>query len=284
MNTTQMNTTPTTPTTLPQTTLDAADKGNWRDAASTLIAHKIAAGLPFSSGEIAAELRAGRPDLPFGAMTLGDYIRDLFYTGGMDLYEDASGVIPPCQVPRTTQGIGRTPAGKQVFVYGPDPSVCLAHDFEVDIPLPPGVPSLPPGVSSPPWSMASKSIPMQVVAPSAPTPAKTPVSITGAFAPRALPNATVHTDNRLCVPRGAFEGYMLATNHVMRGGDPVYTRFEGNDLVISTTQLPGTAKYDLAKDRGRVLVTSPSAPFTPGDRYRIYIEHGELRVDISIPC
>jgi len=268
---------------LPKSVLAAADTKNWRAAVSAFIAHKIESNLPFSSGELAAELRTHRPDLAFSVIALGDFVRDMFYAGAMDLYDDGmGGLVPPCQIPCTTQGIGRTPAGQIVFVYGPDPVTCQGHPFEVDIPLPGvasnsnPVQSLPSNGGTPAALTAQSS---GVHPPSGQT--RTPVQVTGSAAPGTIPNATVHIDGRLCVARGAFEAFVLALNHVMRGGDPVYVRFDGNTLVISLDAKPGTAKYDLAKYRGRVLVTPPNLPLQPGDKYAITVDGGELKVDLS---
>jgi hypothetical protein len=273
--------------TMPNDVTNAASSGDWRNAVNALVTHKIENGLPFSSGELAAELRTQFPSLRFSVTGLGDHVRDLFYGGGMDLYDDGmGGLIPPCQIPRTTQGLGRTPAGQMVFVYGPDQQTCDNHPFEVDIPIPGNQNTSQNAISTPKPSALPAAQPVGALPGGTQPPAqdgytRTPVQITGQAAPRAIPKASVHTDRRLCVPRGAFEAFVLTLNHVMRGGDPVYIRFDGDTLIVTLDPQPGTSKYDLAVTRGRVLVTHPSTPFQPGDKYTIEVDGDELKVDLS---
>lgn len=268
-------------TAMPNDVTNAASSGDWRGAVNALITHKIGNGSPFSSGELAAELRTNFPSLRFSATGLGDHVRDLFYGGGMDLYDDGTGgLVPPCQIPRTTQGLGRTPAGQTVFVYGPDQQSCNNHPFEVDIPTP-GQQNITQNAPLPLPAQPVAALPGGVHPPAQNGYTRAPIQITGQSAPKALPNASVHTDRRLCVPRGAFEAFVLTLNHVMRGGDPVYIRFDGDTLVVTLDPQPGTSKYDLATTRGRVLVTHPSTPFQPGDKYAIEVDGDELRVDLS---
>jgi hypothetical protein len=267
-----------------QAVQDAVQANNWRDAVKSMISERIAQNRCFSSGELAAELRTECPALSFSVRSLGDYVRDMFYAGGMELYDDGQGgMVPPCQIPCITQGIGRTPSGQTVFVYGPDPGACAAHNFEVDIPAPPGQQV---SVSSAPAVAAfssNTSAPVAFPSNTSVAPSNTPVVITGAQAPQALPQATVHTDARLCVPRGAFEALVQALQHVMRGGDPVYTSLNGNLLELRLDAQPGYTKYDLSATRGRVLITHAATAFNPGDKYRITIVQDTLQIDLSQP-
>lgn len=252
-----------------QSVQNAVSAGNWREAVDALVQERISQNLCFSSGELVAELRTNFPSLSFSARNLGDYVRDLFYAGGMGFYDDGNGdVVQPCQIPRMTQGLGRTPAGQTVFVYGPDPTACQNHDFEVDIPSPPGNP------------------PIQMIFPGNVAVAALPsnLTITGSRAPKDPLHATVHTDSRLCVPRGAFEALVDKLQHVMRGGDPVYICFNNSLVELRLDPQPGYTKYDLSTTRGRVLVTHPSTLLIPGDKYSVTVLQDTLQIDLSQPA
>lgn len=252
---------------------------SWRQAVNELIDHKISRGECFSSGEVAAILRTHRPDLRFSVTTLGEHVRDLFYTGGMALYTDNGGMlVSPCQVPRTTQGLGRTPAGQTVFVYGPNHAECMSHHFEVDIPRP-GQKAQTKVVNVTPQSL-----------PTPPPPAlpsdsnsKTPVVISGSKAPSQDDlTATVHTDRRLCIPRRAFEYFVEKSGHLLRGGDSVSVSYDGNQITVTMKPTPSSIEYNLALTRGRILLVSPdsSKPFVPGDKYDIQVTSDALVIDL----
>lgn len=247
---------------------------DWRSAASALCDWYIEHNRCFSSGEIAYELRTHRPDLAFSVRTLGEHIRDLFYAGGMKDYVDGYGDSNyPLQVPRTTQGLSRTPAGVEVFVYCPDQTEGFAHHFEVDIPKPGGQPQ-----------------PAQRQRPATPpaTPAQPPqpgVTITGSANGKLT--ATVHADRRLCISRGTFEVFVHRTGKPMRGGDPVHIRFDPNGDKVQVTLDPdpngGSVSYDLGATRGRVLFPSQGQPFNPGDTFTVIVDKDSLTVDLSNP-
>lgn len=100
-----------------QSVQNAVSAGNWREAVDALVQERISQNLCFSSGELVVELRTNFPSLSFSARNLGDYVRDLFYAGGMGFYDDGNGdVVQPCQIPRMTQGLGRTPARLFKFI------------------------------------------------------------------------------------------------------------------------------------------------------------------------
>jgi hypothetical protein len=270
---------------------------DWRNAANYLVDYKIQQGMCFSSGEIVAELRTHRPTLRFSATNLGEHIRDLFYSGGMPHYDDASGIqYPVQQVPRTTQGLARTPAGVTVFVYGPSQMAGSSHHFEVDIPSPQR--SVPGGKAhthphyAPTHQVTLQSQPgtgqvsatLQPSATPTPPPApKQPIQIQ-AQKHKSL-EAHVIKDRRLCIPRPAFEAFVHKSGKPLVGGKPVHIVFDGDILAVTLIPGMGSRPYDLSNSRGRIFVTAPSSrqPFTPGARFQIDVSKHCLTVDLSKP-
>jgi len=76
---------------------------------------------------------------------------------------------------------------------------------------------------------------------------------------------------------------VAAVGHILRGGDPIYLRWEQDQLIVSLDSVSNSTKYDLARQRGRVLVAHPTTPFTPGDTYQIELDtqNKELVIDLS---
>jgi len=262
---------------------------SWETAAMDLVRNYMENGECFSSGEIAREIRIHRPDLRFSVLKLGSYIRDQFYADAMGMYNIQGNTVFPVQVPRTTQGNGRTPAGVQVFVYGPDSAACFIHDFEVDIPDPRAAQSdgAPRGVT-PTQSGYPSSIPGMTMGRPQPTPPPTPKSVKTGVPINPRPankplKATVHNDRRVCVTREAFEAFVHAAGAALRGGVPVYLSFENGAASITLDQVPGSKPYSLATDRGRILFASPDSPFNPGDAYRVTVTKNNLTVDLTTP-
>lgn len=260
---------------------------DWRAATDALVAHIIEEGECFSSGEIARHLRLASPGLRFSVPNIGEYVRDQFYAGSMPEYEVSDpygGVdeVPVSQVPRVTQGLYpmRTPAGVSVFVYAPDQSDGDGHDFEVYVPKP--------GETDEPQPVTPPQIPLAAPAtPGTPASGKAPVSIQGSVKPSlsaADYKATVNSENRLCITRQAFEACVHMGGKPMKGGDPIFISFVGNDVNISQTPIgvPDEGAYSLATERGRVLFTAqdPGNPFVPGTVYSLSIGPGIIKVDI----
>jgi hypothetical protein len=263
---------------------------SWRTLANDLIDFLISEGACFSSGEVARWLRIHMPNERFSVPTLGEHVRDLFYAGGMGMYPDDGYGSPvyPSQVPRTTQGLGRTPAGVQVFVYCPDQNDGFNHPFEVDIPFPGGQPTSYPTVPTPGGQAMQHPPAQQVHMPTQPAKPKQPVKITGSAAPTkyATIQAKVHDDRRLCIPRSAFELYVHFTGQPMKGGDPVFVSMSKDKVLVSlqaTNALTSvaTTTYDLSTTRGRVLIPHPANPFTPGDVYDVTVASDGLTVDLT---
>lgn len=237
--------------------MSATNVTDWKQVARDHIFDLIAAGSCFSSGEVAKHLRENHTELRFSVRALGEYVRDLWYTGQMPSTDDGYGnQWPMNQVPRITTGISRTPPGMQVFVYGCDTQECLQHPFEVDIP----------------------SFGQPTPSPVANPPIQPGVSIQGSAVIGSLV-AKVHTDGRLCIPRAAFESYVHATGKPMQGGQAVYVTVNSEEvLTVSLEDKPGASTYDLSRTRGRVLIAHPR--FTPGDRYEIQVDEDALSVDL----
>lgn len=253
-----------------------ASSPDWRTAAADLIGFWIGEGRCFSSGEVASALRVHRTDLRFSVPNLGEHIRDLFYGGSMPEYADdgdpnGTGSLPtlPVMVPRFTVGKfpDRTPAGVQVFVYGPNMAACDGHDFEVFIPNP-----------SKNETMADAPAP----APTKPEPArgsvKTPVTIGGAKHPIGDVTATVWPDARLGIPRAAFEMAVHLSGTPIKGGDPVFVTCGANEAVVTLADAAGAVRYDLWTTQGRIAFANPVKPFTPGDTFKLDITAGKIVV------
>ena len=301
-----------TGTTTPASVLATAS--NWRDATTSLVGWLVANDRCFSSGEVAAYVRTFRPDLAFAVTRVGEYVRRWFAgdydvtgdsapaSGDFPSYDDGAGnVLFPAQVPRTTVGtcrtlVGRTvtsktPIGVTVFVYAKDAAEGFAHDFEVFIPDwddPMATRALPP---SPSVSAAATAA---TPAPAASTPAgntvrpPTPavaVVITGALKRDDLTAYVRPVDNRLCVPRAAFEAFVHLTGVPLRGGpngDPVYINFNGTTVEITLGATPGADAYHLWSARGRVAFPAKVGSFTPGDKYEVKVSANALTIDLSV--
>jgi hypothetical protein len=131
---------------------------DWMGAADALIEEAVAEGTCFSSGELSAYIRTYRPDLVFSANhDIGQHLRQRHQAGTLPHY---TGDVAVTQLPRTTLGYSHSPAGINVFVYGPDERSVNTHLFEVDIPRPGG------------------TVPADDALPPAPTQATTPVTPT----------------------------------------------------------------------------------------------------------
>lgn len=257
-----------------------ANSPNWRDAVADLISYYTANNLCFSSGEIARELRVHRTDLMFSVLNLGEHTRDLYYNGQINYEDDDGDQLPAIQVPRTTTGTGRTPAGRTVFVYGADPVDAQNHDFEVDIPNP-----------------GKKTSAASPIKPKGgyPTAVTSDGGSDGDGDGTAMTasdklgsdeiKATVHTDKRMCITRPIFDRFIAACGKPLRGGDPVWIVVEQDEARITLDEPDDdeAKKYDLSTERGRVLFTRPNDPFNPGDHYKVTITKDALVVDLSAP-
>ena len=241
------------------------NSGDWRNAVEDLLAFWTSQNRCFSSGEVAATLRIHRPDFQFKVGSVGEHIKDLFYSNMVPQYPN---VGYPLQVPRFTTGKfpQRTPAGTEVFVYGPDPITVMNHDFEIYVPFPGE-------------AFADAPAPAQVVAPQT-TPQ---VTLSHRVANSSIV-ATVQGDGRLYVSRQAFDLAVHLGVVPLKGGAPVFVKVLPDKAIITLVQDdPASVPYDLCPTRGRVRFASPdpTKPFTPGDKYRVKVGASVLEVDLT---
>ena len=104
-----------------------AGVATWQHAAKLLITFYTETSACFSAGEICRDIREARPDLRFSVFTLLGFVeaQDVRYLGQ-----------PAVTVARRTAGRTHSPVGSDALVYGPTEAEAMAHDFEVEIPLP----------------------------------------------------------------------------------------------------------------------------------------------------
>lgn len=240
-----------------------AQSPDWRTATMDLINFKVANGQAFSSGEIAAFLRQFRPDLRFSVPTLGEFIRDAYFGGTLPCYDDGQGnPVSASQVPRTTVGTGRTPAGVQVFVYAFNQADGDAHDFEVDIPAPPGAPSF----TAPQATSGGSTSPQ----PSKPRKAK---------ATSGKLEAHVWADGRVLIPRVAVDAFVHATGRTIVKGDLLHVTCDAGRIVVTMDATATSRSYNLWADQGRVATKHKDA--VPGASYPITVDNEALIVDLG---
>ena len=250
-----------------------ANSPDWRTAVGDLLAYWIGTGHCFSSGEVASALRVHRPDFRFSVPNLGEHIRDLFHGCNLPEYPDDGTGTPtaPVMSPRYTAGLypTRTPAGLQVFVYGPSAAACDAHEFEVFIPNP--------ALNE---TMASAPIP----APGVPQPVrgtvtKAPTTIGGRAATGDV-EGTVWVDGRLCIPRSAFEVAVHLAGTPIKGGDPVFVTTSATEAIVTLADRPGSTRYDLKTNGGIVAFRHTVTPFVHGTKYKLVITAGTVTVPL----
>ena len=267
----------------PTQTLQAISRGiaaaqqtgtpRWKGATEALIQLCVDLRLCFSSGELSAWMRTYRPDLRFSAARdVGPHVRSLHAAGRMPDY--ATG--PVVRATRHTGGFSHTPVGTTVYVYGPNARSAEKHRFEVEIPRP-GAP-----------------IPHPAALPPLPVQHATPLK--GRTARRARPaqappktwqdtdTARVHVDGRLCIPRRAFRTLAERLQVTLSGGDAVYVREDGDEVLISAVPLQGARRHHLVTSRGRLLFTARTgSPFPPSTRYAVQVTDKGLTLDRACP-
>ena len=246
----------------------APDPGNaiqacpdWQSAVHSLLNYLIQENACFSSGEVAAALRTFRPDLVFSVLSVGEFLRDMFYTDMLPSYEDNMGdEVYPVQVSRITQGIGRTKAGIMVFVYGIDRDTADGHDFEVDIPLPGNQATLNPDTGMP-QAYPTPDGHIEVMAP-------TTLSSENA----GLPMAYVANDTRCYLPRKVVDAYFHIIGQTVQRGTKAYVYInEEGDAVVTADPTPGAHEYALWATTGRVAFYHPDTPFREGTNYDVHV-------------
>lgn len=234
----------------------------WRDAVCAVVDNFLFERQCFSSGEVTKIIREERPDFRFSHWDIGQYLRDLYFGGVIEYQNQSNGrMIPATQVPRRTTGLSRTPAGVEVFVYGPSFSEARYHDFEVDIPRP----------------LQDLTDPYDEYG-----------TLDGEGPMRNFDDAktvaTVHADGRLCIPRSAFDKYMHETGQHIAFGDKVYIRLDRLNMkvFVNLDRRAGAKAYDLTRDRGRVKY-KPNDEFgwNPGDNFEIFVRNNGLEIDLN---
>lgn len=220
-----------------------ANAPNWRQAVTDLVELYSSNDAPFTSGHVVREIRTTRPDLAFRQRTVGEQIQDMYWTGRIT-YQGNTAV----QVPRTTTGKGRTPAGVDVFVYAPDTQEAYTLDFEIDIPSAGGGPTQVSQMST---------VPQMALPPSQ-----------GVSSPVDY-RCAVHSDNRLCVPRAVMDALSAKSGQTVSLTTEAWVSFDGDLALVSFEPTAQAVNYSLQANRGRVLFPrSKGTPFNPGVLYQ----------------
>lgn len=227
---------------------------NWREAVDLLTNQWLSANRPFSSGEVAACLRMLRSDLRFSVLSVGEHLRDRFYEGEFNFEENGDCV----QVPRRTKGLGRTPAGFEVFVYAPTETSGYEHAFEVDIPRPGETVS----------EIVAHSDEREDPAPQPPT--------------RQL-SASVHSDTRICFGRNLIQALSQVEDHPLTSDSKAYVTFQKGKVLLTLAPLDGSIEHQIARERGRVLASRPGNPLPVFKRFACSIENNAVVVDLTRP-
>lgn len=232
------------------------DAETWRDAICIVVDQKTANNECFSSGEVTKELRTHRPDLHFSHWDVGEYVRDLFYSGAVQADGDRY-----VRVSRFTSGKTRSPSGSKVFVYGPDYFAAEEHDFEVNIPR----------------STSSQSAEYSEYGSEANE---------GSLRSENQFQAKVHKDKRLCIPRAPFEEFVHRTGKKLGFGDKVHISLDEAVKKIKV-RLQGdddSKAYDLTKDRGRVkYLPDTDFDWDSGDAFDVKVTNEGLEIDLNEP-
>jgi hypothetical protein len=262
------------------------DGGIWRGACDALVNSRLATGLSFSSGEVAAILRTFDRTLRFSVSAVGERLRDGWASGeflftvsspevsyddfgdpeetaaGEPLYvaADGSGTttdgslanqvvsqVPAEQISRYTEGLGRTPSGTLVFVYAPTYQAGEAHDFEVDIPRPFDTVVVNPTTGVPDVPVAHQST-------------RDPAADDGRRAAQVAKAAsrgdltcTVQSTGRMNLGRPVLENYALASRQGLQADARVFVWVGGD------TQADGSLKNPTLTCR---LADDPTNPAT----------------------
>ena len=276
-----------TPFTCAQGAIDAASTPE--EACDNLTTFWIAQGVPFTSGHVVNAVRSARTDLVFGQARVGSHLRGAFESGNLPAYDDGfGGDQAVVRVGRKTTGIGRTPVGTEVFVYGPTQDDCDSFEFEINIAEAPAVSDGQGGQISAAAALLGATPGLAAGAPGASTippvaPSGTVQVANGKRVP-GTPLAAIHSDGRLCIPRIAFEALAFETGIPIKGGEPLYAACNGNKLVV-TTFPTGGAPVIPTTDRLRLHLNleGPLAvhgtPFPTGKTFDIKVSSTGLTIE-----
>jgi len=244
---------------------------DWYAAVTDLTRYWIQEGRSFSSGEVAGAFRIHRPEFQFRVGSVGEMLRDLFHNRQLDTYPDDGYSTYPYQGLRIAQGLfpERTPAGTEVFVYGPSQEAIDEHDFEVYIPIPGETVADYPDPDSQAASVPAPDVSMV---------------ISGRLATSDI-NATVWNDGRMMVPRAALEAAVYLGGSPMHGGDDVFVSQTGDEVVILTEDPESDEfkSYEVWSSGGRVVFKSNDKdnPYPAGKEFSCKVEKGKITIDLT---
>jgi len=251
-----------------------ANSNNWHEAVTDLVQFWIQEGHSFSSGEVAGAIRTIRPELQFKVGSIGEMLRNAFHNQKLDMYmypnNGCDTSTYPYQGLRIAQGLypNRTPAGTEIFVYGPSQDAINDHDFEVYIPIMRESVADYPNPDSQAACVPALDVSMV---------------INGRLAKSTI-KASVWIDCRMMVPRAALEAAVYLGGKPMHGGDAVFVSQTANEVVILTENpgcnSPEFKSYEVWSSGGRVVFPSADKdnPYTPGTEFACKVEEGKIVV------
>jgi len=276
-----------TPFTSAQGAIDAAH--SVEEAIVNLTRFWIVQGVCFTSGHVTHAIRSARQDLVFGQARIGAFIRDQFETGNLPDYDDGcGGQTTVVRQPRNTTGIGRTPVGTEVLVYGPTVDECSSFEFEINIAEAPQVSDGQGGQMSAAAALLGATPGLAQGSPGAsPIPPVQPSGTVAVAHGKMVPGnpfAVIHADGRLCIPRIAFEALAFESGTPVKGGEALYATVTGTKLCVALAG-PGI-EVKPTTDRLRVHVmlegalAVPGTPFACGKDFEIKVAATGLTIDL----
>ena len=263
-------------------------RGVWHAACDAVVTYRLANNIPFTSGEVAAILRTFDPTLVFSVPGVGSRLRDAFFAGeflfnvetpevavddwgnpevddwGNTLYvaSDGSGTTtdagqaassttqqPAEQVSRYCEGLGRTPAGVEVYCYASNYQAGEDHDFEVDIPRPGIQASVNPTTGVPDVPVAKPSTRDYTTDDAQRAAQGTQARANGYLV------CTVQNTGRMNLGRPILEHYTLVTRQGLPSDATVFVWVNGSNLICRLADdpaNPATVSYKVF--RGRTLI------------------------------
>jgi hypothetical protein len=261
------------------------------EAVQHLTTFWIQQGLAFTSGHVVHALRSARKDLFVKQSDVGEGLRNLFENGELPSYDDGLGFpLRPSRKLRATTldpatGATRTPLGTEVYVYGLTEDDIDGFEFEVNIAEAPDVSDGQGGTISAAAALLNSTPNLAPGTPNAST--IPPVTASGKIA-RAegkmvpgTPQAKVHSDGRLCIPRVAFEALAFATGVPVVGGDDLYAEYDGQGGITISQNANNVSAADIVRpttDRLRLHLNFPG--LTVGDEFDVTVKGDTLRIQV----
>ena len=275
----------TTPFSCPQGAIDAATTPE--EACDNLVAFWVTQGVPFTSGHVVSAIRCARQDLVFAQARIGGHLRNAFAARTLPSYDDGfGGETPVVQVGRKTTGIGRTPVGTEVYVYGASQNECDSFEFEIAVAEAPKVSDgLGGQISAAAALLGATPMTPAGTTGASPIPPVTPsgkVAVATGKLVAGIPLAAIHADGRLCIPRLAFEALAFESGTPITGGEPLFASCVNDKLTIAF-QGPGVVVHPTT-DRLRVHLSLEGAlavtgtPFPVGKTFDILVSSTGLTI------